>query len=226
MCGRAAGCGIVDELPLSRRRFLTTSLAGAGALLGFGSLTKAVAAPAGSLTKAVAAPAGGLTKAVAAPAGSLTKAVAAPWPGRLALYNTHTRETLDVTFRDGAGHYDAGALASIDHILRCHYTGATVQMDVAVLEYLSAVDGRLGGDREIHIISGYRSPEYNQWLIRHSHGVAQQSLHLVGKAVDVRFPGIALASVRDTARALALGGVGYYPASDFVHVDSGRVRTW
>lgn len=211
-------CGIVDELQLSRRRFLTTSLAGAGALLGFGSLSKAVAAPFGGLTRSVASPLGGPTKAVAADA--------AQWLGRLALYNTHTRETLDVTFRDAAGHYDTGALASIDHILRCHYTGASVQMDVAVLEYLTAVDYHLGGDREIHIISGYRSPEYNQWLIRHSHGVAQQSLHLVGKAIDVRFPGIALTSVRDTARALALGGVGYYPASDFVHVDSGRVRTW
>lgn len=131
-----------------------------------------------------------------------------------------------MTFRDGTGRYDARALAAIDHILRCHYSGLAARMDVGVLEFLNAVDRRLGGDREIHVISGFRSPEYNNWLIRHGHGVAQRSLHLVGKAIDVRFPGVPLGAVRDAARALGLGGVGYYPASDFVHVDSGPLRYW
>ncbi len=160
--------------------------------------------------------------------GSRAWAVPAPasWPGRLALYNTHTRETLDVTFRDGSGRYDAAALAAIDRILRCHYTGLVAHMDVAALEFLNAVDRRLGGDREIHVISGFRSAQYNEWLIRHGHGVAPHSLHLVGKAIDVRFPGVPLAAVRDAARALRLGGVGYYPTSDFVHVDSGPLRYW
>jgi len=152
-------------------------------------------------------------------------AAASP-PGRLALYNTHTRETLDVTFRDAAGRYDARALAAIDHVLRCHSTGLTAHIDLGVLEFLNAVDRRLGGDHEIHVISGFRSPEYNDWLIRHRKGVARRSLHLVGKAIDVRFPAVPLGAVRDAARALALGGVGCYPVSDFVHLDVGPPRFW
>ena len=158
--------------------------------------------------------------------GVRPQTAAASPPGRLALYNTHTRETLDVTFRDGAGRYDAGALTALDHVLRCHYAGLTARMDLAVLEFLDAVDRRLGGDHEIHVISGFRSPEYNDWLLRHGHRVARRSLHLVGKAIDVRFPGVHLRAVRDAARALGLGGVGYYPGSDFVHLDSGRPRSW
>jgi uncharacterized protein YcbK (DUF882 family) len=153
-------------------------------------------------------------------------AVAASPPGRLALYNTHTRETLEATFRDAAGRYDPRALAAIDHVLRCHYSGLATRIDLAVLDFLSVVDGRLGGDHEIHVISGFRSAEYNAWLIRHGRGVARRSLHLVGKAIDVRFPGVPLAAVRDAARALGLGGVGYYPGSDFVHLDSGPPRSW
>jgi uncharacterized protein YcbK (DUF882 family) len=155
----------------------------------------------------------------AAPAAALP-------PGRLALYNTHTRETLDVTFRDGVGRYDARALAAIDQVLRCHHTGLATRIDVAILEFVNAVSRRLDRDREIHVISGFRSPEYNAWLIRHGHGVARRSLHLVGKAIDVRFPGVPLGAVRNTALALGLGGVGYYPRSDFVHLDSGPSRSW
>jgi uncharacterized protein YcbK (DUF882 family) len=99
-------------------------------------------------------------------------------------------------------------------------------MDAAVVEFLNAVDRRLGGAHEIHVISGFRAPEYNDWLIRHGHAVARGSLHLVGKAIDVRFPGLPLGAVRNAARALGLGGVGYYPQSDFVHIDSGPLRSW
>jgi uncharacterized protein YcbK (DUF882 family) len=158
--------------------------------------------------------------------GARRDTAAASPPGRLALYNTHTRETLDVTFRDAGGLYDARALAAIDHVLRCHYTGLATHMDIGVLEFLSTVDRRFGGDREIHVISGFRSSEYNDWLIRHGHGVARRSLHLVGRAIDVRLPGVPLRAVRDEARALGLGGVGYYPASEFVHLDSGPARSW
>ena len=158
--------------------------------------------------------------------GMRPRPVAAAPLGRLALFNTHTRETLDVTFRDAAGEYDPKALAAIDHVLRCHYTGQSTRMDVGVLEFLSTVDHRLGGQREIHVISGFRSAAYNDWLVRHGDGVARHSLHLVGKAIDVRLPGVPLDAVRDVARALGAGGVGYYPASDFVHLDSGRPRFW
>jgi uncharacterized protein YcbK (DUF882 family) len=149
-----------------------------------------------------------------------------PSPGRLALYNIHTREAVEVTFRDAAGRYDEQALAVIDRMLRCHHTGRVVPIDRATLEILADVRERVGGDGEVHVISGFRSPEYNAWLLRRGHAVARQSLHLVGKAIDVRLPGVALAHVRQAALALGRGGVGYYPQSDFVHLDSGRVRAW
>lgn len=97
-------------------------------------------------------------------------------------------------------------------------------MDIGVIEYLNAVDKRLGRNHEIHIISGYRSLEYNELLIRQGKAVAKHSLHLVGRAVDIRIPGVALPLVRQAALGLEYGGVGYYPRSGFIHLDSGRFR--
>jgi uncharacterized protein YcbK (DUF882 family) len=147
-------------------------------------------------------------------------------PGRLALYNIHTREAATVAYRNAVGLYDGKALDRVNHVLRCHYTGEVAPIDVRVIEFLRALDQSLGGDREIHVISGFRSAAYNAWLVRHGSGVSSHSLHLVGRAIDVRFPGVALADVRRVALALGQGGVGYYPDSDFVHLDSGRVRSW
>ncbi len=147
-------------------------------------------------------------------------------PGELSLYNTHTGERLEVTYRDGSGRYDPAALGTIDHVLRCHYTGEVARMDFRVIEFLNLVDKTLGGAHEIQIISGFRSVAYNEWLIRHGHGVAKRSLHLAGKAIDVRIAGVDLDAVRRAALGLELGGVGYYLRSHFVHLDSGRVRAW
>jgi uncharacterized protein YcbK (DUF882 family) len=147
-------------------------------------------------------------------------------PGQLSLYNIHTREALQVVYRDAAGRYDRAALDRISHVLRCHFTGEVAAIDPRVFEFLSAVDRELGGDREIHVISGFRSADYNAWLIRRTSGVARHSLHLTGRAIDVRFPGLSLGLVRRVASDLGRGGVGYYPASGFVHLDSGRVRSW
>lgn len=149
-----------------------------------------------------------------------------PPPGRLSLYVTHTREAATITYRDEAGRYDPAALDRLDHLLRCHATGEVASIDVRTIEFLRAVDQALGGDREIHVISGFRSAAYNTWLVRHGSGVAARSLHLEGRAIDVRFPGRSLEDVRRVALAAGAGGVGYYPASDFVHLDSGRVRSW
>jgi len=145
---------------------------------------------------------------------------------RLALYHIHTREAATVVYRDDAGHYDPAALHRLNHLLRCHFTGEVAPIDLRVIEFLRAVDQGLGGDREIHVISGFRSSDYNNWLIRHGSGVAVRSLHLEGRAVDVRFPGLPLGQVHRAALALGWGGVGYYPTSEFVHLDSGRVRSW
>src|SRR5208337_2348304 len=84
--------------------------------------------------------------------------------GRLSLYNVHTNEKLGVTYRDSTGVYDEGALKEMDHFLRCHYTGESIKMDIAAIEFLILVGKKLAGNREIRIISGYRSPEYNRVL--------------------------------------------------------------
>lgn len=146
--------------------------------------------------------------------------------GRLLLYNIHTGERLDVTYRSPSGHYDPKALEALNYFLRCHYTQKVAKMDIQVIEFLNAVDKGLGGGHEIHIISGFRSPEYNERLIRQGRGVAKWSLHLLGKAIDFRIPGIGLRVVRQAALGLGLGGVGYYPRSGFLHLDSGRFRFW
>ncbi len=146
--------------------------------------------------------------------------------GSLSLYNTHTQERLSVTFRKSDGSYDIDALNEVNWILRCHFTNQQTVMDVKTLEYLSLVDNRLGGGNEIHVISGYRSPAYNSLLSSNGRHVAKHSLHLVGKAIDIAIPGIDLHAVRSTAVALRLGGVGYYPGAGFVHIDSGKFRTW
>jgi uncharacterized protein YcbK (DUF882 family) len=147
-------------------------------------------------------------------------------PGELSLYNTHTDERLEVCYRNPAGRYDGQALAALNRALRCHYTGDAIPMDLEAIEFLNLVDKALGRGHEIHIISGFRSPVYNRKLLRQGRGVVPHSLHLVGKAIDFRIPGVNLGTVRQTAVDLQLGGVGYYPTAAFVHIDSGRFRTW
>ena len=146
--------------------------------------------------------------------------------GSISLYNTHSRERLSVTFRRPDGSYDLDALNAVNWILRCHFTNQQADMDINTIEYLNLVDQRLGGGNEIHIVSGFRSPSYNSLLVSKGRGVARHSLHLLGRAMDINIPGIDLKTVRQTAVALKLGGVGYYPGAGFVHIDSGQFRTW
>jgi uncharacterized protein YcbK (DUF882 family) len=153
------------------------------------------------------------------PAGGLPE-------GRLSLYNVHTAESLDVAYRDNRGRYDPDALDAMDRLLRCHYTQEVARIDIRVIEYLNAVDKRLGEKSRIHVISGFRSRAYNDLLLREGRGVVPGSLHLAGKAVDFRLPGVGLETVRQTALDLKSGGVGFYPASGFVHIDCGRTRSW
>lgn len=146
--------------------------------------------------------------------------------GKLSLYNTHSKERLTVDYRDPTGNYNPDALKSLNWILRCHYTGEVADMDIRVIEHLNLVDKKLGGGNEFHIISGYRSPEYNGLLRREGHHVARHSLHMKGKAIDIAVPGVGLDKLRRTALNLRYGGVGYYPGPGFVHIDSGGFRTW
>ena len=165
--------------------------------------------------------------ALAGPPGLPRPALARTFPeGRLSLYNLHTEERLEVTYRHPSGAYDPDALAALNRLLRCHYSGRVASMDVRVIEFLAAVNRRVGGPHEIHVISGYRSPEYNARLIRQGRGVAEHSLHMDGMAVDVRIPAVGLDALRRAALSLGSGGVGYYPRSGFIHLDSGRPRSW
>lgn len=149
-----------------------------------------------------------------------------PADGRLNLYNIHNKERISVTFRTSDGEYDPEALNAINRILRCHYTDEVADMDILTIEYLNHVDNMLGGGNEIHIISGYRSPSYNRLLREEGHGVARNSLHMEGKAIDISIPHIKTDTIRRTALKLQAGGVGYYPRTGFVHLDSGPFRTW
>lgn len=145
---------------------------------------------------------------------------------RLRLFHTHTGEHLDVIFRHG-GAYVPEALAKLDQFLRDHRTGAVHHYDPRIFDLLADLTASVGRrDGEIHVICGYRTPWSNEFLRTHTSGVARNSLHMQAEAIDVRLPGIRIAEFRDAALALHRGGVGYYPRSDFIHVDVGRVRRW
>ena len=146
-------------------------------------------------------------------------------PARLAFYNTHTSERLDLVYRD-AGGYDPDALSAIARLLRDHRNDAMKPIDPALLDQLHQLGTVLEAKQPFHVISGYRSPETNAKLAAASGGVAKHSLHLEARAIDIRLPGRPLRDVHRAALALRAGGVGFYAASDFVHVDTGRVRAW
>jgi uncharacterized protein YcbK (DUF882 family) len=145
---------------------------------------------------------------------------------RLELRNTHTGESLaaDICGIDGA--FDTDCLAQFDRLLRDHRNDATRVMDRGLFPQLLALPRVLGVPARYEVISGYRSPQTNQALRAAGRGVAERSLHLEGRAIDVRLVGVDCARLRDAALLAAAGGVGYYAKSNFVHLDTGRVRTW
>jgi uncharacterized protein YcbK (DUF882 family) len=144
---------------------------------------------------------------------------------RLAFVHTHTGESLDLIYAGPAG-YNAQSLVKVNELLRDFRTSDVHVIDPKLLDLLHALARSVGTTEPFHVISGYRSPRTNLALRAHSSGVAKYSLHMEGKAIDIRLPGVRLTRVRDKALGLAQGGVGYYPSSDFVHVDTGRVRVW
>lgn len=146
-------------------------------------------------------------------------------PRALAFYHTHTGERLRLTYAENGAHIPA-ALQEIDRFLRDFRTGEVRAIDPRLLDVLHQLRGRAGGRGTFEVISGYRSPRTNEMLHAKSSGVATHSLHMEGKAIDVRLTGVRTSHLRDAALSLHAGGVGYYPASDFVHVDTGRVRHW
>lgn len=166
---------------------------------------------------------------LSAPLGhSATSPVTSTPEYRLRFYHTHTHERLDIVYRRGDA-YIPEALDQLDHYLRDHRTGDVRHFDPRLFDLLYDLTSSLddsGG--EIDVICGYRTPWSNEYLrSRSAHtGVALHSLHMQAEAIDIRLPGIPTSEVRDAAMRLQLGGVGYYRASNFVHVDVGRVRHW
>jgi uncharacterized protein YcbK (DUF882 family) len=152
-------------------------------------------------------------------------AAAAPHERVLRLYNTHTGESLKSVFW-AEGEFIPDALTDINKLLRDHRSETIATMDPQLLLLLDRVSARFGGTDVLHVISGYRSPETNAKLAKASGGVAKHSMHLEGKAIDIRMPGRDLAALHKAALAAKGGGVGYYPASQFVHLDTGRPRHW
>lgn len=139
--------------------------------------------------------------------------------------HTHTGERLTAQYY-AAGRYEPASLAQVNHLLRDFRTGDVHPIDPGLLDLLFTLQTRSGCDGPYAVISGYRSPATNAMLRRTTEGVASHSMHLLGRAIDVRLPGYSTARLGELARALARGGVGFYPRSDFVHVDTGRVRFW
>ena len=153
---------------------------------------------------------------------------AANQPYELHLHHLHTGETLDVVYRVG-NEYIPSAIDQLNHFLRDHRTQDTAHYDVREFDLLHNVLARLGRPNStIDVVCGYRTPWSNNFLRTRSAdtGVAQHSQHMLSKAIDIRIPGVPTARLRDVAMSLQAGGVGYYPVSQFVHVDVGPVRHW
>lgn len=144
---------------------------------------------------------------------------------RLQLRNLHTNEFVDTPYWID-GQYQLDALQSLNHCLRDHRSGEVIDMDPALIDNIYSLQSKLEHRGEIHIISGYRSPKTNAALRKNGNGVAKKSLHMQGRAIDLRLPKQSLGTVRKAALTMRSGGVGYYPKSNFLHLDTGRVRHW
>jgi uncharacterized protein YcbK (DUF882 family) len=144
---------------------------------------------------------------------------------KLSLLNLHTGESLNATYW-AEGQYQTSELHAIYRVLRDHRTGDVNEIDPNLVDLLNILHHKMNGKQPFHVISGYRSPKTNAKLSQYSKGVAKKSLHMQGKAIDIRLPGRQLSDLHKTALNLHTGGVGYYSKSDFIHVDTGRVRNW
>ncbi len=170
-----------------------------------------------------------LTKAgiISAALTTLTPVIsrASKIPRSLSFYNTHTREKLNILYA-WADTYDRDALEEINYFLRDFRTGDIHPIDPTLLDILHGVSQTFGGHGTFEVISGYRSPKTNSLLRKQSNKVAKRSLHMQGKAIDIRLTGTNTKKLQQCAIKMQRGGVGYYRKSDFVHIDTGRVRFW
>lgn len=167
------------------------------------------------------------TAGLALPVSSLARVADSLTPEKtLSFYNTHTGERLKKATYWAQGEYIPGTLNEINYILRDFRADEIKVIDPRLLDLLHALSRKLHADKPFHIISAFRSPTTNSFLRQQSQGVAKGSLHMAGRAIDIRMPGCDLSKLHRAAQALKRGGVGLYPGSDFVHLDTGRVRYW
>ena len=171
----------------------------------------------------------GMSACAGASVMASSSALAVSYPSMAArelhLYNLHTFETLKAVYwRDGA--YVSEGLAEISYHLRDFRTGGIKPIDPTLLDILHQLSGNIDAEGPINVISGYRTPATNAMLAARSEKVSPTSFHMRGQAIDIRHPGVATEGVRDMATSMSKGGVGYYPESDFVHLDTGPIRVW
>jgi uncharacterized protein YcbK (DUF882 family) len=190
---------------LSRRRLL---------MLGVLTMTRGLAPLSALVGAGCSVPSARVTMDAA---GSIEKAVG--------FYHIHTGEQLRMVYWRH-GQYLPGALREVDYLLRDYHTNEVKSIDPQVLDLLYAMSKLLETNAPFQVLSGYRSPATNAKLHRHDREVAVHSLHMAGQAVDIRLPGRPLVGVRRAALAIQAGGVGYYPQRNFLHVDTGPVRSW
>ncbi len=143
----------------------------------------------------------------------------------LSFHNVHTDEELTIRCCPEKD-YDRETRLRFSSLLRDHHADEVREMDPGLIDIFFALSAFTGSTGTFRILSGYRSPETNSWLRRFSHGVAEHSMHIEGKAVDIRMDELSVREIRQAGMALAMGGVGYYPRSNFVHLDTGRIRHW
>ena len=201
-----------DSAITSRRKFLTKLVYGSMlALSGCGVKTAAIRQVGQH----------GFTQQTQAPAAYLHS----PGYKTLSFEHTHTGEKLRLTYFE-RGDYIKEALLEINYLLRDFRTDDIYPIDTALLDQLFDLKQTLSLNKPYHIISGYRSPFTNARLRKHGHGVAEHSFHMKGRAIDIRVEGVSSIMIRKAALNMAQGGVGHYPRSNFVHLDTGAFRTW
>ncbi len=158
-------------------------------------------------------------------ASNVYGALIVPGERSLSLYNQHTGESVKATYW-AEGEFIADELAAINHVLRDHRTNEVIDIDAALLDQLHLLQAKVGGNGRYEIISAYRSPRSNAKLYQTTEGVSRNSYHMFGRAIDVRLPGTQLQHLHAAALDMVAGGVGHYPESRFIHLDSGEVRHW
>ncbi|HTT76961.1 MAG TPA: DUF882 domain-containing protein [Candidatus Binataceae bacterium] len=218
--GRKTASGRLDQI-VSRRRIITTGALGAASMMLAGTAFAAdwIRLPSSPLLSADHPDASRLRQARYFPPFVHSA------PRALAMDNLHTGERIrTVYFEDGQ--YIPGALQEINYFFRDFRANEVKAIDPRLLDLLHAIHQNLDSSKPFNLISGYRTAATNAMLAARTEGVARHSMHILGRAADINVPDRQLSILQRVALALQFGGVGYYPQSDFVHVDTGRVRHW